>query len=187
MKKFYIFIPLLILLFSVNTLIFNEDFYINQANNYDEDTISNLLSFFKGSDLNFTLYSEEEILHLYDVRNLILASIITTIFLFTLILVNFLREDKEIIKDNLILGGSLSIGLTAALSLVFLNFSSSFQKFHEIFFTNNYWQLPSDSTLIQLFPETFFFNALLHIVLYSITFSLLIIVIGVKIPEKDGT
>ena len=180
MKKFYYFIPLFILLFSVNFFIFNEDVY----NSEYEDEVSNLLDYFKYGELDEEKYTGEEVIHLYDVRKLIQASLAVMFFLAFVIIITMLRESREVIRYGLIRGGVFGVVLTLVASLVLLNFTSAFTKFHELLFTNDYWMLASDTLLIQMFPESFFYGAVVHIVLYSIIFSLVSIVLGVKIPKE---
>jgi integral membrane protein (TIGR01906 family) len=43
-------------------------------------------------------------------------------------------------------------------------FESSWEGFHEVFFTNDLWQLdPDTDRLIQMFPEEFWFRAVLFV------------------------
>jgi integral membrane protein (TIGR01906 family) len=189
MKTFYVFIPLFILLLSANLLIFNEDFYAQEAVDYEnnQETISKLISFFKGGELNTDPYTSTEVLHLFDVQRLIRASVLVCSFLFLVLLTASLREDKQTIRKNLIKGGKWSLVLTGTLALTLLNFSDSFIVFHKILFTNTYWQLNADTILITMFPESFFSTAALTIILYSTIFSTVTIILGVKIPREDKT
>jgi len=185
MKKFYYFIPLFILLLSLNLLIFNQDFYAEQVDPLYEEDVSNLLDFFKGGELDTESYTDVEVVHLYDVLLLVKASLAVMLFMIFTILVTSLRESKRVIRKGLINGGIGGLVLTVAFSLLLLNFSSSFLKFHELFFTNDFWMLSSDTLLIQMFPESFFYAAVVHIIFYSLTFSFFSIVLGIRIPKEE--
>ena len=55
-------IPIFIILLNLQLLIFNNNFY-------DDEVSENLLSYFKGGELKFN-YTEREVIHLNDVKNL---------------------------------------------------------------------------------------------------------------------
>ena len=81
-------LPLFILLLSINLLIFNNNFYEKESNNL---TISNnIIDYFKGNELNQDYFSEKEVSHMNDVRNLVWISLIILISL--LILIIFLKK-----------------------------------------------------------------------------------------------
>lgn len=187
--KYAPFLAIFILLISLNLLIFNPEFYQEEAQEYKEykEHITNLLSYFKGAELEKENYSEREILHLKDVRKLIWASIIITILLLGIITLSIKKNTKEQNKKELIRGGIYSIILSILISLTLLSFSASFVTFHELLFTNNLWLLPANAVLIQMFPQEFFIESTKQILLYSFILSLTSIALGIKIPgEKHG-
>jgi len=176
-------IPFFILLFSINLLIFDQEFYAQEMPQYEsyKEQQQNLLSYFQGTELNTESYSEREIFHLKDVRNLIWAS---WLLLFLLLIPIFFSKN---IKKELYKGGIYTIILTLLLTLTLLSFSTFFTFFHKILFTNDLWLLPANSILIQMFPQEFFIESTKQILLYTFIFSLLCIVLGHKIPgEKHG-
>lgn len=177
--KFRFLIPLFIILLSLNLIIFDKDFYEKESPKFNEQEVSNLQNYFISKNLNSTNYSEEEVLHLKDVRNLILISLIINIILLVLIII-FSFQTKNLSKE-FIYGGIYSIILIFILSLTLISFSDSFITFHKLLFTNNYWLLPENSTLIQMFPETFFNEALKQILFNSVIFSLGSVAIGYKL------
>ncbi len=185
--KFSLVIPLFIILLSLNLMIFNQEFYKQQMSNYEQyqNQVNNLLDYFKGVNLEESYYSEREISHLKDVRNLIWLSWVFIIILTVPVLYSFSKDKKEHLRKQMILGGLYALALTILLSLTLISFSSSFITFHEILFTNNDWLLPASSTLIKMFPEEFFLQSTVQIVLYSIILSLLCIVLGYKIPGEQ--
>ncbi|MDP3918340.1 MAG: DUF1461 domain-containing protein [Nanoarchaeota archaeon] len=180
MKKIYYLIPFFIILFSVNILIFNESFYLdhNSGVNFYEEEVGNLLGYFSGGELNEERYSVEEVIHLKDVRNIIYVDIGLACLFFILISFGLYKSKKSDFKEIFLKGGAYGIGLSLLISFLFVNFSLGFKWFHKILFRNGYWILPADSTLIQMFPESFFISASLRIVLYSLIFSSLLLIIS---------
>jgi integral membrane protein (TIGR01906 family) len=164
-------IPILIILLSLNIVIFDKDFYEKEMPVYNETEVTNLQHYFLFQDLNTNNYSEKEISHLNDVRNLIhLSWLIILIQILILIFV----------KKEFFYGGLFSLIFILLLSLTLLSFQDSFTAFHEILFTNDNWLLPENSALIQLFPESFFQECFKQIIFIDIIFSLLSMIIGYK-------
>ncbi len=180
-------LPFFILLLSINLLIFDQEFYATEMPQYESymEQQENLLYYFQGAELQKENYSEREILHLKDVRNLIWSSwILIFLLLIPIIYSSFKKKD---LKKELYKGGIYTLVLTFLLGLALLSFSSSFTLFHELLFTNDLWLLPADSLLIQMFPQEFFIESTKQILLYSFIFSLFIIIVGYKVPgEKHG-
>ncbi len=182
MKLAYL-VPIFILLLSLNFLVFDESFFLskNSGFEYYEEEVSNLLNYFSGNDLNEERYSEEEIIHLKDVKLLIWISL----GLMLGILIAFVFSIRKLsFKKFCLKSGIISLVFFGIVSLIFLNFSWAFRKFHEILFWNDYWMLPVDSTLIQMFPQSFFLSALVRIILYSLILSLLLLLLG-YIPKGE--
>ncbi len=179
--RYALFLPFFILLLSVNLIIFDPTFYEKEIENYAlyEEQVDNLLDFFKGGTLDEKNYSEREILHLGDVRNLIWMSLALLIFLSILCISSLRKKTKEQMKKECILGGLYTLLGIVLLSLTLLGFSYVFTIFHQIFFTNDLWLLPANSLLIQMFPERFFIESTKQILLYSLIFSLLSIALGI--------
>lgn len=117
------------------------------------------------------IFTERETLHMVDVKNLYqnvltarnVATIIGVLALIYLIVCS--RKDASsmnILKKQL--AGSfiqISICLLLAVGMLagyaFMDFTSFWIGFHELFFTNDLWQLnPANSIMINMFPETFF-------------------------------
>jgi len=167
-------IPIIILLLSLNIIIFNIDFYEKESN-YDKSEIKDLLNYFTGSELK-TEYSIEEIIHLKDVRNLIWLSW-GLIILLSITL--FFSSTKDFIY-----GGIISLIITLFLPIIFLSFENSFILFHKLLFTNNYWLLPSSSKLIQMFPEKFFIESSKQLIFNNLILSLFTIILGMKIQKS---
>lgn len=117
------------------------------------------------------IFTERETLHMVDVKNLYqnvltarnMATIIGVLALVYLIVRS--RKDENglnILKKQL--AGSfiqisicllIAVGMLAGYAL--MDFTSFWIGFHELFFTNDLWQLnPANSIMINMFPETFF-------------------------------
>jgi integral membrane protein (TIGR01906 family) len=186
MKKAYYLFPILVILLSVFLVTFNTHFYENHVPVYEtySDSVSNLLSFFKGGNLDMNGYSGREIMHLYDVRNLFFTALIVKSFLLIFVFFALRKEKRKVVKQNFFRGGVLSLVITILLSLLLFSFSKNFVLFHKIFFRNDLWILDPSSKLIQMFPEQFFVSAFIEIVIYSLVLSFLLISLGVFIPEE---
>ena len=86
---------------------------------------------------------------------------------------------KRLIVWMLIGIGAAVDGIAALFALVALTFSSSFIRFHEIFFRTDTWLLnPATDNLIRMFPEAFFFDIFVRIVLTSVVFATILLIAG---------
>lgn len=179
MKKFSVFLALFILMFSMNWVIFESG---NGREGEEHTLIQNMLYYFVGGTLSTEHYSEREVIHLHDVKVLVQLALLLMIIFLGASISSAYNESRITIQKGLIKGGILCLVLTCILALTLLNFSASFTAFHELVFMNDYWLLPADSTLLQLFPESFFVTATEQIILYSGTFSILCIAWGLRIP-----
>jgi integral membrane protein (TIGR01906 family) len=106
-------------------------------------------------------FNNAEVRHLADVADL-LDHIYTLHLLATAALLVLLIFAQ---RGPLLLGGGLATLGLAALSGVYAlsGFDSFFAGFHELLFNGN-WRFPSDSTLIRLYPEWFWHDAVLWFV-----------------------
>ena len=128
------------------------------------------------------LFKDKEIHHMYDVRGLVQLDykILRITLIVNLILMAFLiwkKYYKQAAKA--LFGGSLfSVGLMATLGIAMaIDFEDLFIAFHMISFSNDDWLLdPTTDYLIMMYPEGFWFDALLRVVLIIVAF---IIVLGV--------
>lgn len=183
MKVFY-FIPLIILILSLNLLIFDTGFYqknVPQYGNYKEN-VQNILSFFLGGDLS-PVYTEREQIHMHDVRNRIWFSWIIFLLCSIILGIKLYNIPTKDLKKELYKGALLTIFLLLFIGIASQYFSQIFLLFHQAIFTNSYWLLPPDALLIQMFPQEFFLKSMLQILLYSFIFSILIIIVGLTIQE----
>ncbi len=102
-------------------------------------------------------FTEREIVHMKDVKGLIRASFFLMILCLLLFVVCFLR-----IKNKInIIRISAFISIVVMLLLItasFINFNEVFIIFHKIAFRNDFWLLPENTKLIEMFPEAFFYD-----------------------------
>ncbi len=101
------------------------------------------------------IFSKDEILHLKDVRLILLFALcllITSVFFVILL-------RSRVSANSLSTAGKVSLAFLLLLLLsVLSDFDTSFVLFHRILFRNDLWMLPAESALIKLFPESFFFD-----------------------------
>ena len=141
------------------------------------------------------LYNQREILHMKDVKNLIqlIYSIqIWSLLLFiTLILIGFLsirlRKFSNVI-DPISWGGGLTLGIAAVVGILSLfGFQRLFIFFHLVSFDNDLWILdPTRDYLIMMFPQGFFFDATVFIVVLTLGQALLLWVLPRIIRRLRG-
>jgi len=86
----------------------------------------------------------------------------------------------------LLMGGAATLGVGGLVAIGSLigGFDRLFLLFHEISFTNDFWQLnPSRDALIAMFPQGFFFDATLLIVGAIIVQSALLVVVPIIVKK----
>jgi integral membrane protein (TIGR01906 family) len=129
------------------------------------------------------LYSERELSHMLDVKNLTQAVLqvwylVIALFAFGVLLFSKSRELWRV-WQAVRQGGWLTIGLVAAILLgVLLSFNELFTAFHRIFFSGDTWLFNYSDSLIRLFPLRFWMDVFLFIGGFSILFAVLAIVLG---------
>ena len=149
------------------------------------DINNNIRDYFFNDDelLNVDIYSDKEIAHMKDVKNLIkflitLGKYSAVVFLiFSFLLNNYLSVSiSSLLKNSLFIFIFLSIILALAFGLFF---NQVFLLFHELSFSNDLWILnPNTDYLLMMFPEVFFRDVAIMIILLSFTLhSLLYILI----------
>jgi uncharacterized membrane protein len=188
------------LFFSVYDLGFYQKEYI-KYNIYSmfgsEKTINetkNLFDFFMGkSSLDSTYYSSDEISHLRDVKILMdMAFIVLIISLIGVISLSFYdyKSLKKLIKklsSTFVISGLISLSLIILLIIIYLTvgFDFLFNYFHVIFFTGNYSFDPRVSNMKFMFPDEFFLDIGIKIVLDFILASLILMGIGLILRKKN--
>lgn len=142
-------------------------------------------------------FSEVEILHMYDVKNLMrivyYLMIVTGVILALSILATIYFARKRFFKITTQILVKTAI-LAVVVALFFgiytaIDFNSLFITFHRIAFTNDFWLLnPNTDLLIQLFPYNFWFETMvILIILVVVQFILLWLVghyVNLKVESK---
>jgi uncharacterized membrane protein len=159
---------LFVLSLSVNLVAFDLDFY--ESEQVDIEEVKVLRGYFMFQDVELDGYDAEELQHLKDVRLLFVLNLVLSLVLF-IVVVFFLR--------SFLYSGLVSLGLVLLLLPFSLVFHWVFIKFHEVLFWNEAWMLDPGAKLLKLFSESFFFDAYLQLILYSVMFSLFVVVMGV--------
>lgn len=111
--------------------------------------------------------SKEGSIHFKEVKNIFIKlNYILYVSLFVFIL-GLLYSYKKRNYDFLRLGSILTIIFPIALAIPFgINFNKSFNTFHQIFFSNDYWIFdPKLDPVINILPEEFFFHCAIVILL----------------------
>ena len=123
------------------------------------------------------LFSEKEVHHMRDVKRLLwgvyVAFGVSTLCLVTLLAAGFARNRREYLPPlacRTLWGGGLTVGLLALFGLVAsVGFDALFLLFHRVSFANDFWQLdPRTDYLVLLFPQGFWFDATMWVVLRAV-------------------
>ena len=118
----------------------------------------------------FTLFNEREVGHMVDVKALfrlaykfLLGTVIYALVL--VVLAIWVWKDKKLLGVGFMWGAGLSVLLIIVLGVTALfDFNWLFTQFHLLSFTNDLWLLnPATDYLIMLFPEGFWFDAVIVI------------------------
>ncbi len=137
---------------------------------------------------NREVFDEREKAHMIDVKDLflLLRNIIVSlgaVAVFALICGIFLAKWdflKKLSKSFFKTAVVFIIAVGALGGMVALNFNSFWISFHEIFFTNDLWQLDPDvSVMINMFPQNFFFTVCVRILIYFVVYMVLLSTLAV--------
>ncbi|HCX64141.1 MAG TPA: TIGR01906 family membrane protein [Eubacteriaceae bacterium] len=211
-------VPIVVLLSQVEVMVKWDSFYYNQyqANQVTQNTgmemdqlmqvTDKMQDYLLGDRKQFQveavvdgestlLFNEREIIHMDDVKKLfdggLLIRNIGAVIALGVMAYGLRRRDQMVLQALI-----YSVGFFFALMGIFallmtLDFQSLFHRFHEIFFTNDYWILdPDKSVLINMVPLAFFMQMTIRIVLLSTGTMVMIGILswwGIKKwEEKDG-
>lgn len=142
-------------------------------------------------------YSERERTHLGEVRTLyrtliLIQNITLWISAFALIvLIIGLKRYLPLIKRDeindflrvrlgiLLTGTGMIVFFLSLIMIIFaLGFSISFHYFHVFLFPTDTWMLSADDSLIRMFPQQFFFDMFLKIILHGLIFGAALLTLG---------
>ncbi len=160
-------------LLSLFLLVYNPWFYdwqFHENNVYDlfgyEETWSATYSLWDfmlfRTDTLSSFFSDQDKLHMFDVRNILYMMQIILLFSFAVLLSIFIIQCKYKGMGNFTLSifrysSYVIFSVVGLLSFFAVFFDVSFLWFHKLFFTNELWLMdPTNDLLIQLFPEAFF-------------------------------
>lgn len=138
------------------------------------------------------VFDERETLHMVDVKNLYWKAwnVQTTAYVISFALAMFFlfkykSEFYRSIMKAYNYGLFIILGLVIAIAIyALIDFNSFWLNFHYVFFDNDLFLLdPNVSIMINMFPETFFFDMVFGIVLYHIL-SLLIVYLLIRFIFK---
>lgn len=142
----------------------------------------------------FTLFNEREIGHLKDVKALfrLVYWLLLGTLLYCLVYFGigvFVWKDRKRLAQGMLYGGSLTLLLMLALGIgTLVDFDSLFLRFHLISFANDLWMLnPATDYLIMLFPQGFWYDAMLFCALTTAVAALILGGIGWwRLRKLDG-
>lgn len=120
-------------------------FFNNQGNVIIKDE--------NGHNIN-DFFTEEETLHMIDVKKIMQFVLILLVLSFIIIFALLKKIRFRIITNALIASFAL---MSIIATILYFNFDKSFLIFHKILFRNQYWLLSEDTMLIRMFPEGFFY------------------------------
>lgn len=146
-------------------------------------------------------FNEREKTHLTEVKELyrivltaLNTAVVLSLVIFAAIIFLFKRaciylddesatdDLKKILSNILVFTGIITNAIAAFFFLLTFSFSSVFIKFHLLFFKTDTWLLnPATDNLIRMFPQGFFFDMFLKIVLSSMFFATVLLAVGLVI------
>lgn len=159
MKKILYSILIFLLLFITTTnLIFLIEISKDKA----------LKDFFYNSEQLPDDYSQKEKIHMQEVKDLIIKSLIFNLIL----IIIFLIINKKIDFKH---AGYMGLIITTILLILSLSFQTFFHNFHLIFFNSTNWLLPANSILIQNYPINYFQTVFITIIILLIIENIILI------------
>jgi integral membrane protein (TIGR01906 family) len=147
------------------------------------------------NDLDMNFFNKQEESHLNDVKiiiNKIYVIYFISLFIFwsTLAYYYFFNKRQMLwfFSRFLFYSGIFSLGILLLLGLfyLFFGFNSLFSYFHQIFFAGNYSFNPAVSNMKALFPDEFFMDIGIAIVLRTFVKGFLLFSIGIYFRRKTN-
>ena len=133
------------------------------------------------------LFNDREVAHMKDVKRLVwgiyILALASAVYLTLVVAAGFAKQRGRFLEPlakQVAWGG----GLTLLLLVIFgvaasAGFDSLFLKFHQLSFANDLWQLdPRTDYLVKIFPQNFWFDATLWVVVRAIGGALFLMVSG---------
>lgn len=126
------------------------------------------------------LFTDDEVSHMIDVKFVVLWAMLIGVILLviTLILALLLRSWRPGgMARGLFAGAWVTLGIIIAVAvLAIIDWQLFFAEFHRIFFADGTWTFPTDSTLIQLYPEQFWIDAGVAVVALAVLFAVILLI-----------
>ncbi|WP_181255871.1 TIGR01906 family membrane protein [Nesterenkonia sandarakina] len=126
------------------------------------------------------LFTDGEVSHMVDVKFVVLWAMLIGLILLviTLILALLLRAWRPGgVARGLFAGAWVTLGIIIAVAvLAIIDWQLFFAEFHRIFFADGTWTFPTDSTLIQLYPEQFWIDAGIAVVALAVLFAVILLI-----------
>jgi integral membrane protein (TIGR01906 family) len=164
---------------------------------YENERLLNYLENGEG-EIQSEFFNTREKTHLVEVRELFkklftllnmmfalsLISALALVFLVRKLSMQLSENDaaeyyKKTVARMLTYTGTATNAIAIFFAFVALTFSTSFVKFHLIFFKTDTWMLdPATDNLIRMFPEQFFMAIFIKIILASVVAATIMMVIG---------
>lgn len=142
----------------------------------------------------FELFNEREIGHLRDVKGLfrLVYRLLLGTLAYALVYLGislFWWRDRRRSGWGLVGGGGLTLLLMVVLGIgTLLDFDALFLQFHLISFANDLWQLdPARDYLIMLFPQGFWYDAMIFCVLVTAVLALVFGGVGWWLKRRYGS
>ncbi len=142
------------------------------------------------------LFNEREILHMRDVKSLVVYLLhyglwASALYIAMFIVVGYAFWQRRMLfmmARGFFWGSVATLGMIGLITLgSFIGFDAIFTRFHMLAFSNDLWQLdPSRDKLIQMFPESFFRDAVLLVGGTCILMSLVFGGISHRYLRKNG-
>ena len=179
---------------------FSHDFYLSQfdkLNVYEntdypkevvDEAAGELIKYIKGDrgDLfivheNRSIFNIKEQYHMWDVKMLfsLLMRVRSYLALASLVLIITLWKWEHVLS---VLKKTFywSLGITGFLLIASASFGVAFEKFHKIFFSNDYWLFSfRKDFLVQMLVEDFFLRITIYIVLTYLVISFIALIVSV--------
>lgn len=166
----------------------------NSIKDYFKNDLEKLDLIITQNNNDYHLFKDREIDHMVDVKSIIqstllfekVGGILLIIFLIMLFYNQKLKTIEEnirkiILKSFLLWGAFLSIIIFGMM----VNFNYTFILFHKLLFRNDLWILnPRTDFLLMMFPQRFFLEIAIGILLLLFLINILILILGKIIQAK---
>jgi integral membrane protein (TIGR01906 family) len=153
-----------------------------------QDKLDGQIKYADVSRRSVAFFTENEISHMVDVRDLIFkillifyVSLTILILLLTLLLILERKHIKRLKGTGLVfvISSSVVLFMFIILYILSMNFSHLFDNFHLLFFPQGNFMFDSNSLLITLFPFNFFYQYFVRLVIGSTVLSFIFLFIGI--------